>query len=135
MFQPFYLDRVFAIVSCIFFTFYAASMFAAVAKLFNAVFDLDYKIGLAIGVVAIVVYVVLGGFLAVSWTDLIQGILMFFALIIIPIVCMAKLSGDATKFSQATDILKSTFSFGLEKNSFGAMEIIKIYAGLFGSVT
>ncbi len=123
-----------AIVSCVFFTFYAASMFAAAAKLFNAVFGLDYTIGLAIGVVAIVVYVVLGGFLAVSWTDLIQGILMFFALIIIPIVCMAKLSGDATKYAQAVEILKATFSFGIEEN-FGAMEIINGLAwglGYFG---
>ncbi len=123
-----------AIVSCVFFTFYAASMFAAAAKLFNAVFGLDYTLGLAIGVVAIVVYVVLGGFLAVSWTDLVQGILMFFALIILPIVCMAKLSGDATKYQEAVTILKSTFSFGIEEN-FGAMEIINGLAwglGYFG---
>lgn len=123
-----------AIVSCVFFTFYAASMFAAAAKLFTAVFGLDYTIGLAIGVVAIVIYVVLGGFLAVSWTDLIQGILMFFALIIIPIVCMVKMSGDATKFAQAVEILKTTFSFGIEDN-FGALEIINGLAwglGYFG---
>ncbi len=123
-----------AIVSCVFFTFYAASMFAAAAKLFNAVFGLDYKIGLLIGVVAIVVYVVMGGFLAVSWTDLVQGILMFFALIILPIVCMVKLSGDTAKYQQAIDVLKSTFSFGIEDN-FGAMEIINGLAwglGYFG---
>ncbi len=123
-----------AIVSCVFFTFYAASMFAAAAKLFNAVFGLDYTIGLAIGVVAIVVYVTLGGFLAVSWTDLIQGILMFFALIIIPIVCFAKMGDDPAKFAQATEILKSTFSFGIESD-FGAMEIINGLAwglGYFG---
>ncbi len=123
-----------AVVMCIFFTFYAASMFAAAAKLFNVVFDLDYTIGLAIGVVAITVYVVLGGFLAVSWTDLVQGILMFFALIIMPIVCFAKLGGDATKFEQAKDILAATFSFGIEEN-FGAMEIVNGLAwglGYFG---
>ncbi len=123
-----------AIVSCVFFTFYAASMFAAAAKLFNAVFGLDYTIGLAIGVVAIVVYVTLGGFLAVSWTDLIQGILMFLALIIIPIVCFAKMDGDPVKYTQAVEILKSTFSFGIE-SGFGAIEIINGLAwglGYFG---
>lgn len=123
-----------AIVSCIFFTFYAASMFAAAAKLFNAVFGLDYKIGLTIGVIAVVIYVILGGFLAVSWTDLIQGILMFFALIIIPIVCFVKLDGDPIKYAQAKDILKSTFSFGFESN-FGLMEIVNGLAwglGYFG---
>ncbi len=123
-----------ACVMCLFFTFYAASMFAAAAKLFNAVFGLDYTLGLTIGVVAIVIYVVLGGFLAVSWTDLIQGILMFFALIIMPIVCFAKLSGDPVQFQQAKDILSATFSFGIESN-FGAMEIINGLAwglGYFG---
>ncbi len=123
-----------AIVSCIFFTFYAASMFAAAAKLFTAVFGLDYTIGLAIGVVAIVIYVVLGGFLAVSWTDLIQGILMFFALIILPIICMVKLSGNEAQYAEAVTILKTTFSFGFESN-FGVMEIINGLAwglGYFG---
>ncbi len=122
-----------AIVSCIFFTFYAASMFAAAAKLFNAVFGLDYTLGLAIGVVAITVYVVLGGFLAVSWTDLIQGILMFFALIILPVVCMAKMSGGE-QYASAMEILQSTFSFGMEEN-FGLMEIVNGLAwglGYFG---
>lgn len=123
-----------AIVMCIFFTVYAASMFAASAKLFNVVFGLDYTLGLVIGVITIAVYVVLGGFLAVSWTDLIQGILMFFTLIILPIVCVANLSGDATMMSQVGDILASTFSFGFEEN-FGGMEIVNGLAwglGYFG---
>ncbi|MBE5756776.1 MAG: sodium/proline symporter PutP [Clostridiales bacterium] len=123
-----------AVVMCIFFTFYAASMFVASAKLFNAVFGLEYNLGLIIGVVVIAIYVILGGFLAVSWTDLIQGVLMFFALIIIPIICMARLSADAVKYQQALDILKSTFSFGLEEG-FGGMEIINGLAwglGYFG---
>ncbi len=123
-----------ATVSCVFFTFYAASMFVASAKLFYVVFGLNYTVGLAIGVVAIVIYVVMGGFLAVSWTDLIQGILMFFSLIIIPIICMAKLGGDATKYQQATEILKTTFSFGIEEG-FGGMEIVNGLAwglGYFG---
>lgn len=128
------LKIIVATVMCLFFTFYAASMFAASAKLFNAVFGLDYTLGLIIGVIAIVVYVVLGGFLAVSWTDLIQGVLMFFALIIIPIICMVKLSGDTVKYEQATEILRSVFSFGIESN-FGAMEIVNGLAwglGYFG---
>ena len=128
------IEIIAAVVMCVFFTVYAASMFAASAKLFNVVFGIDYKIGLIIGVVTILCYVILGGFLAVSWTDLVQGILMFFALIIIPIVCMIKLGGDTAKFNEATSILSATFGFGLEEN-FGAMEIINGLAwglGYFG---
>ena len=60
-------------------------MFAAGAKLFSNIFELDYTLALIIGAGVIIGYTFLGGFLAVSWTDLIQGILMFFCLVFVPI--------------------------------------------------
>jgi len=73
------------IVIVFFFTVYTSSMFSAGAKLFSNIFELDYTLALIIGAVVIVGYTFLGGFLAVSWTDLIQGLLMFFCLIFVPI--------------------------------------------------
>lgn len=102
-----------AVVICVFFTVYAASMFSAGAKLFNSVFGLDYTVALVIGVIIIVVYVMLGGFLAVSWTDMFQGLLMFFALIIVPFVCLGNM--DAAGQASAGELLGSAFnifSFG-----------------------
>ncbi len=81
-----------ATVICVFFTVYAASMFSASATLFSTVFKVDYFWALVIGVVVIVAYVMLGGFFAVSWTDFFQGILMFFALILVPILCYQSLT-------------------------------------------
>lgn len=73
------------IVIVFFFTVYTSSMFSAGAKLFSNIFELDYTVALIIGAVVIVGYTFLGGFLAVSWTDLIQGLLMFFCLVFVPI--------------------------------------------------
>ncbi|MBQ7834666.1 MAG: sodium/proline symporter PutP [Ruminiclostridium sp.] len=77
-----------AAIIFVFFLVYTASAFSSGAKLFEFVFGLDYTISLTIGAVLIIAYTFLGGFLAVCWTDVIQGILMFIALIVVPIVCI-----------------------------------------------
>ncbi|MFZ3578952.1 sodium/proline symporter PutP [Virgibacillus sp. DJP39] len=86
-----------AIVTLIFFTFYTSSGMVGGAKLFEASFGLSYDQALWIGAIVIVSYTFLGGFLAVSWTDFVQGILMFVALIVVPIRAIAVVGGwDAT---------------------------------------
>ncbi|MGX9933518.1 sodium/proline symporter PutP [Virgibacillus salarius] len=82
-----------ALVILLFFTFYTSSGLVAGAKLFEASFGLDYMTALWIGAIVVVSYTLLGGFLAVSWTDFIQGILMFLALIIVPIVALNQMGG------------------------------------------
>lgn len=83
-----------AIIIFIFFLIYTASSFNAAAKLLNTVFGLDYNVGLTIGVVVIVIYTFLGGYFAVVWTDFFQGMLMFIALMIVPIVAYSIVSVD-----------------------------------------
>lgn len=83
-----------AIIIFIFFLIYTASSFNAAAKLLNTVFGIEYSIGLTIGVVVIVVYTFLGGYFAVVWTDFFQGMLMFFALLIVPIIAYGIVSAD-----------------------------------------
>ncbi|MRH44573.1 sodium/proline symporter PutP [Aquibacillus halophilus] len=86
-----------AIVILVFFTFYTSSGMVGGAKLFEASFGLTYSQALWIGAIVIVSYTFLGGFLAVSWTDFIQGILMFLALIVVPIRAIMIVGGwDAT---------------------------------------
>ncbi|CDQ41724.1 MULTISPECIES: sodium/proline symporter PutP [Virgibacillus] len=82
-----------AIVILLFFTFYTSSGMVAGAKLFEASFGLQYETALWIGAVVVVSYTLLGGFLAVAWTDFIQGILMFLALIVVPIVALDQMGG------------------------------------------
>jgi len=117
-----------AIFIVIFFLFYTASMFSASAKLFKTVFGLPYIWALIIGVVIIILYTFLGGFLAVCWTDMIQGILMFVALIVTPFVCIARLGGfDAVSvmFSEVPE----TFSL-LPYQENGAINIALLVSSL-----
>jgi len=71
-----------AIFILFFFIFYTSSGLVAGGKLFESVFNLPYHWAVLTGTVAILVYTTLGGFLAVSWTDLFQGLLMSLALVI-----------------------------------------------------
>ncbi len=75
-----------ALVILIFFAVYTASGLVAGATLFESAFDMDRNLALWTGTIIIVAYTFLGGFLAVSWTDFFQGILMFIALIAAPLV-------------------------------------------------
>ena len=72
-----------AIIILIFFIPYTASGFAAIGKLFNSLFDFDYVTTMAVGAAVVILYTIMGGFLAVSTTDLIQSIVMSFALVVV----------------------------------------------------
>lgn len=82
-----------ALVIIFFFAIYTSSQFAAGAKLFSAMLNIDYQKALIVGSLVIIGYTLLGGFLAVSFTDVIQGVLMFIALIIVPIYAIVTLGG------------------------------------------
>lgn len=84
----------------VFFLIYTSSGFVAGAKLFSSVFNISYLNALLIGGFVIVGYTFLGGFLAVSWTDVIQGTIMFFAIIIVPILGIIHLGGIEQTFVQ-----------------------------------
>ncbi len=77
----------------IFFLVYTASGFVAGGKLFTTVFGLPYFWALLIGATVVIFYTFLGGFMAVCWTDFVQGVLMFFAILIVPIMGIALLGG------------------------------------------
>jgi len=87
------LQTISALFILLFFLFYTSSGLVAGGKLFATVFGLDYSIAVIVGTICIVSYTLFGGFLAVSWTDLVQGLLMSAALMIVPI---ATVNGDFT---------------------------------------
>lgn len=85
-----------AIFILLFFLFYTSSGLVAGGKLFESVFGLDYTLAVLIGTVAIVSYTLFGGFLAVSWTDLVQGLLMAAALVLVPILALNSMDASLT---------------------------------------
>ncbi|MCZ6827919.1 MAG: sodium/proline symporter PutP [Gammaproteobacteria bacterium] len=77
----------------IFFIFYTSAGLVAGGKLFETVFDMPYELAVIIGTVTVVIYTFIGGFLAVSWTDFFQGMLMFLALIIVAVLGLGASGG------------------------------------------
>jgi sodium/proline symporter len=72
------------IVILVFFTFYVSSGMVSGAVFFENSFDVGYHTGLFIVSAVVVAYTLFGGFLAVSWTDFIQGLMMVIALLLVP---------------------------------------------------
>ena len=87
------LSLISALIIIIFFIPYTASGFKAVGTLFNSLFGVEYHIAMIFGAVIIISYTVMGGFLAVSTTDLVQSIFMTIALVIIVFFGISKAGG------------------------------------------
>ncbi len=114
------LKFVSGIFTLIFFTIYAASQFSASAKLLNSVFGMDYVTALWVGAAIIVAYTFLGGFMAVCLTDFVQGILMFAALIVVPVVVFISHGGVSVTFDTISSFTTDVFSF-LPRDGMGAI--------------
>lgn len=77
----------------VFFVFYTSSGFVAAGKLFMVLFDMPYVSAMFWGSVAMLAYTFFGGFLAVSWSDVLQGSLMFLALVLVAAMGIALVDG------------------------------------------
>ena len=82
-----------AIIILIFFTIYASSGLVATGKLFESIFAIRYHTAVLAGGAVIIIYTFLGGFLAVCWTDLFQGMLMLAAIIVVPTLAYFDVGG------------------------------------------
>ena len=74
-----------ALFILIFFTVYAASCLVTCGKLFSTLFGLGYVPMMIVGAVFVLIYTIIGGFLAESASDFMQAIVMIIALVIIVI--------------------------------------------------
>ncbi|MBZ9538628.1 sodium/proline symporter PutP [Modicisalibacter tunisiensis] len=105
------LRTVSAIVIVVFFAVYTASGLVAGGKLFESAFAgvinigglSDYATGVILTLGVVLAYTVVGGFLAVSMTDFVQGCIMMLALVIMPLVVLFGEGGGG--FSQASQTL------------------------------
>ena len=127
-----------AIVILVFFVPYTASGFKAVGTLFQSLLGADYHMAMIVGAIVIIGYTVLGGFLAVSTTDLIQSIVMSIALVVIIVFGIQQAGGMGTVIANAQELpgylnltqgyVAATKSAG----SFGALPIASTLAWGFG---
>ncbi|MDA2813345.1 sodium/proline symporter PutP [Nocardiopsis sp. RSe5-2] len=88
------LRGVSAVLILAFYLFYVASGLVAMGGLFEQVFGMSSAVAIIAGVSIVVFYTFLGGFLAVSYTDVVQAVMMWVALLIVPIVAVVAIMGD-----------------------------------------
>ncbi len=89
------LMTVAALFILVFFTVYASSCFVTVGKLFSSVFAVDYRLCMIIGAAFVVIYTLIGGFLAESASDFMQAIVMIAALVAVLAVGVVAAGGPA----------------------------------------
>lgn len=84
-----------AVTILVFFSIYVGSQFVTFAKLFSYVFGTEsyYTVMVILGALFVLVYTLIGGFLAESMTDFFQGLLMFAALVLVLAVGTFKAGG------------------------------------------
>jgi len=127
-----------SVVIVIFFVVYTASAFASGGKLFNSVFGMDYHLALIIGAMVILIYTFMGGFLAVCTTDFIQGLLMLFAVIFVPMIALINMGvGNFSSNLVSTGVDPASFLNPMQEGGtqISAVSILSSFAwglGYFG---
>ncbi len=91
-----------SIIIVVFFTFYVSSGMVAGGKYFESTFGGDYLTGMLVVAFITVTYTFIGGFLAVSYTDAVQGMIMFCSLIIVPVMALLYLEDPSSIWTWAT---------------------------------
>lgn len=101
----------------VFFTVYASSCFVTVGKLFSTLFNVKYQYMMVLGALFVVIYTFLGGFLAESASDFIQGIIMIFALVVLLIVGIFSAGGISAIVNNVKEIPGFFEFFGIAQPS------------------
>lgn len=98
------LRMISAVIIVIFFAVYTASGLVGGGLLVSQAFDGNYLVGVWLTLAIVLIYTVIGGFLAVSLTDFVQGCIMMVALILMPIIILTMGQGGGA--DQATETLQ-----------------------------
>ena len=92
------------VIILVFFTFYVSSGMVAGGTFFESSFGMDYRLGMTLVAGITVMYTLVGGFLAVSYTDLVQGLMMVAALIAVPVIGVIHLGGIGATVDAVTAV-------------------------------
>ena len=94
----------------VFFVFYVNSMMVAGGVFFESAFGTSYITGLILVAGVTMAYTLIGGFLGASLTDVVQGLLMMIALIIVPVMVVVHLGGVGATVDAISDVDPSLLS-------------------------
>jgi sodium/proline symporter len=98
-----------AIMLIIFLTHYLSAGMIGIGILLESLFGLNYYFGLSFALCVVVAYTFLGGFVAVAWTDLFQGIFLLFAIILVPYLASQTMGGTQEALLEAQRIQQAFF--------------------------
>ncbi len=121
-----------AVIILVFFAIYSASGIVAGARLFESVFHVPYAQALWIGAGATILYTLVGGFLAVSWTDTVQATLMIFALILTPVMVVLAVGGVEPSMALIAQADPANLDFFKGTTVIGIVSLLAWGLGYFG---
>ncbi len=123
-----------ALFILIFFTVYAASCFVTCGKLFSTLFGFNYISMMLVGAAFVLIYTLLGGFLAESASDFMQAVVMIIALTVIVIISTVRAGGLGVVLENARAIPGFLEFFGLANPVVGAdgVQVIENGVPVFG---
>lgn len=113
-----------ALFIILFFIIYTSSGFVAAGKLFNTIFGMPYLQALLLGAFVVVFYTFLGGFSAVALTDFIQGTMMFFTVIYVPVAATIALGGPMPTLDILSKEGSDFFSFFPDSTGMSALLVM-----------
>ncbi len=109
----------------VFVVIYVASQMDVTGIAFESMLNIDYKIGALIGFAIVLVYIFIGGFVAAVWSDLFQGILMFFGLVLLPIVVWFSMD-HGTGITEGLNAIDPTLTQIMGRSDDGLMNLFTI---------
>jgi len=116
----------------VFFTFYVSSGMVSGGTFFETSFGMNYGLGMTIVAAVTVLYTLVGGFLAVSWTDVVQGVMMVTALVILPIVGVIHVGGPAELAGAITAVDPQLLNWVSGGTAVGIVSALAWGLGYFG---
>ncbi|MDO4241431.1 MAG: sodium/proline symporter PutP [Microbacteriaceae bacterium] len=121
-----------SLITLVFFTFYASSGMVAGGKFFQSSFGMEYHWGMLLIAGVTVCYTLFGGFLGASYTDMVQGLLMLAALIVLPIVALFYVGGPAGAYETITSLKPDAMSLFAGTTFLGIVSTAAWGLGYFG---
>lgn len=121
-----------AVVVILFFTVYTAASLVGGGKLFESSLGMSYHLGLWVTAGVVVLYTLFGGFLAVSLTDFVQGVIMLIAMLLVPFVAFNQIGGVSAGIATAQSINPELFNIMSGVTVMGAISLAAWGLGYFG---
>ncbi len=80
-----------SIVTLLFFVFYIAAGLTGMGYVFESVFNINYLVGMTIGLFVSLCYIVAGGFVAIAWSHFFQGVFLLAMILLVPLYALYNL--------------------------------------------